>query len=473
MTSPVAAHGSRSPRPLPPRPEPLEKPLGPIATLRAMRTNPIAAATRAHFEQPIVVTNSILGVVAIVSEPGAIRHVLVNNAENYGKDSLQQRMLDPAFKHSLLATAGEQWRKQRRVIAPHFSPRMVAKFADGVAAGAWSLIERWKQKADGDRLEIGAEMARASIEALERTLFPDGVGCTAEELHAAVTLYFGQVARLDPLDVVDAPDWVPRLGRWRARPALALFKRAATRVAAARQARLSRGEPEQPTELLAVLEKALDPRSNEGLSPSEIADNLTTFASAGYETTAATLSWSLYLLSLDAEWRGRLEAEADRELPDGRVDGSTVERLVATRAVVEESLRLYPTVPAINRQALGPDRLGGAAIPAGARVVVAPWVVHRHRRLWQAPDHFDPSRFLPGAREAIDRFAYLPFGAGPRVCVGAGFAVQEATITLATIVRWFRLELVPGHAVWPQHRATLRPRDGLPMILRHRTVAPA
>jgi cytochrome P450 len=468
MSSLAAADGSRSRRPLPPRPEPLEKPLGPLATLRAMRDNPIAAATRAHFEQPIVVTNSVLGVVAIVSEPSVIRHVLVNNAENYRKDSLQQRMLDPAFKHSLLATAGEQWRKQRRIIAPHFSPRMVAQLADGVGASARALVERWNKRSDGDRIEVGAEMARVSIEALERTLFPDGVGCTPDELHAAVTLYFGNVARLDPLDVVEAPGWLPRLGLWRARPALALFKRAAGRVTAARQARLSRGEPEQPTELLSVLEKAVDPASKEGLSREEIADNITTFASAGYETTAATLSWSLYLLSLDDEWRDRLEAEADRELPNGRLAAGAVERLAATRAVVEESLRLYPTVPAINRQALGPDRLGDAEIPAGARVVVAPWVVHRHRRLWQTPDHFDPARFLPDARESIDRFAYLPFGAGPRVCVGAGFAIQEATITLATIVRSFRLELAPGYEVWPQHRATLRPRGGLPMILRRR-----
>jgi cytochrome P450 len=189
---------------------------------------------------------------------------------------------------------------------------------------------------------------------------------------------------------------------------------------------------------------------------------------AGHETSAAALCWAFYLLALDPEWRDLVEAEADRELPDGRFVEGSLERLVMTRAVLEETLRLYPPIATINRQAMAADWLGEHSIEPGSFVIVAPWVVHRHRRLWEMPDLFDPSRFLPGARERIDRFAYLPFGAGPRTCIGASFAFQALTITLATIVRTFRLELVPNSQVRPVHRVTLHPKCEVPMILHRR-----
>jgi cytochrome P450 len=142
--------------------------------------------------------------------------------------------------------------------------------------------------------------------------------------------------------------------------------------------------------------------------------------------------------------------------------------MVATRAVIEEAIRLYPPLAAVSREAIGPDELAGHAIAAGTMVVIAPYVLHRHRRLWRNPDLFDPTRFLAGAREKINRYAYLPFGAGPRICIGATFALQEATLVLGTIMRNFRLELAPGFSVWPLQRVTLRPRGGLPMRITAR-----
>jgi cytochrome P450 len=142
--------------------------------------------------------------------------------------------------------------------------------------------------------------------------------------------------------------------------------------------------------------------------------------------------------------------------------------LPVTRAVIDEALRLYPPAASLSREAIGPDRLAGHRIRAGARVVISPWLLHRHRRLWMDPDLFDPTRFLPGNRDRIDRYAYLPFGAGPRVCIGASFALQEATIILAEVLRHVRLDAVPGHMPEPVQRVTLRPRGGMPVILRHR-----
>jgi cytochrome P450 len=196
--------------------------------------------------------------------------------------------------------------------------------------------------------------------------------------------------------------------------------------------------------------------------------NIVTFIGAGHETTANALSWSLYLLSQDERARAHVEGEVDEVLGDGPIEPHHLERLVYTRAVIDEAIRLYPPAPYMSRTALEDDRIGDLEIPAGSMVVIAPYVLHRHRKLWDEPDAFRPERFLPENRKRIDRFAYLPFGAGPRVCIGASFSLQEAAIVLATIARSMRLDLIEGHEVAPVQRITLRPRGGLPMRLTQR-----
>jgi cytochrome P450 len=172
------------------------------------------------------------------------------------------------------------------------------------------------------------------------------------------------------------------------------------------------------------------------------------------------------LLSQSREWRQRVQFEADREL-DGPIE-DLADRLVETRAVIDETNRLYPPITAISRVAIDADELAGETIKPGTMVVIAPYVIHRHRALWDKPDRFNPNRFLGNEREMIDRFAYLPFGVGPRICIGATFAIQEASIVIAKIMRNFTLELVSGHAAWPVQKLTLRPKDGLPMVVRRR-----
>ena len=196
--------------------------------------------------------------------------------------------------------------------------------------------------------------------------------------------------------------------------------------------------------------------------------NILTFIAAGHETTANTLSWALFLLSQSRAWRERVEAEVDRELT-GSTEAGVADRLIETRAVIEETIRLYPPIAAISRVALADDDLNGEPVRPGSLIVISPYVLHRHRLLWDRPDAFDPRRFLGSAHATIDRFAYLPFGAGPRKCIGSTFALQEATLVLASIVRHFSFQLKPGHAVWPSLRVTLRPANGLPMIVSRRS----
>jgi cytochrome P450 len=309
-------------------------------------------------------------------------------------------------------------------------------------------------------------MARTTLEVLEQTLFSQGLARDASEFQQAVSRYFDTIGRLDPLDIIGAPDFLPRLGRLRGRETLAFFAHAVDDIIGARKALLASGAP-APNDLLTLLLRALDPETGRSISEDDVRANIVTFIGAGHETTANALTWTLYLLSQAPEWRERVEAEIDAHFnPDGDDDPSP--KLPVTRAALEEALRLYPPAAFLSREAIGEDWLAGARIPAGATVTVAPFLLHRHKRLWKNPDAFDPERFLGANRDAIDRYAYIPFGAGPRVCIGMSFALQEATIVLAHLLQAFRFDLLPGHVVEPVQRVTLRPRYGMKMILRPR-----
>ena len=262
------------------------------------------------------------------------------------------------------------------------------------------------------------------------------------------------------------PAVVPRLGRWRAAPAFRLFDRAVDAMIAQRRRRLSADPAHAPHDMLTRLLTARDAESGRALSEAEVRANIITLIAAGHEASADALAWTLYLLSVSAEWRTLVVDEAERALRGA--DETTLDRLPIARAAVEEAMRLYPPLAAISRAAGAADTLAGAAIRPGTLIVIAPYVVHRHRRLWREPDVFDPARFLGRAREGIDRFAYLPFGGGPRGCIGTVFALQETVLAAAAIARNFDLAVAPGHKVWPVHRITLRPRGGLPMIVRRR-----
>lgn len=453
----------------PPAPIPHAAALNLTQLLKALWNNPLEAWTAQHFERPVVVSKHAFGEVAVASDPAAIQHVLVRNVENYRKDSFQRRMLS-VLANGLLAAEGEQWRTQRRTFAPIFSPRTVTNFAPAMTGAVEALVARWRSHRDGDVLDVAAEVTDLTLDVLVRTIFSDGLGRDATDVRHAMRIYFDRVGRIDPLDVLGVPSFVPRIGRLSVRSAVRLFDDAVDEIIATRRHRLATGPQSVPRDILTLLMEAQDPETGRGISDAEVRANIVTFMAAGHETTANAIAWTLYLLSRSAEWRERVRAEARREL--GGPVADLTDRLVETRAVVEETLRLYPPLAAISRAAIEPDVVGGERIGAGAMVVIAPYVLHRHRALWQRPDEFDPSRFLPERRKMIERFAYLPFGAGPRGCIGLVFALQEALLAVAHITANFELEPVADHEVWPVHRVTLRPRGGLPMTVKRSSSMP-
>ncbi len=455
----------------PPAPIPNERPLGAVRLLVRFWRNPLDTWTRFNFEYPITQANGVLGRVAVVCEPAAIKRVLVDNAANYRKDPLQLRVLSPGLGKGLLTAEGGDWRKQRRALAPLFTPRMVQAFAPAMVATAEWLVQRWSPLRPGRRLNVAAEMSVATLEVLQRTIFPEGLSRDPRDFANGMSNLVNAIGALHPFDVLGAPDWLPRVGKRSPAPALKFFNDAVDDILAARRARGA--EPAQAADkasrdLLTMLLDARDPQTGEALSEEEIRANVVTFIGAGHETTANALTWSLFLLSQNPAWRDEVEREVDEVLGDGPIEAEALEKLPRVRATLDEAMRLYPPAPSLSREAIAADMLAGEKIHPGTLVVISPYVVHRHKLLWRDPDHFDPTRFLPENREAIDRFAYLPFGGGPRLCIGMGFALQEATIFLAAILRSFRLDLAPGWRVAPIQRVTLRPKGGMPMVLQHR-----
>lgn len=458
VTSPLLRHSHhRGYRPPAPAPQP--RPLNPLRLISVLKRNPLECWAREHFEKWVVTGGLPFGHVAIVNHPDGIRRVLLDNAANYRKDTLQRRVLSAGLGEGLLSAEGNQWRVQRRTVAPLFARRTVTQWAPAMISAAVALVERWRQHCPA-ALDVAAEMTRLTMDVLERTIFSDGFGCNAEEARLAMVTYFNTVGRIDPLDLLGAPNWIPRLNHLRVRPTLQFFERSIEDLIAARR----RQRNAHPNDLLTLLLAARDPDTGEHMSEAEVTSNILTFIMAGHETTANLLSWSLFLLSQSDEWRHLVRREAEREINGSAAD--LADRLTDTRAVIEEAARLYPPIAAISRVAIDADELGGEAIAAGTLVVISPYVLHRHRLLWDNPDLFDPGRFLGNKRSLIERYSYLPFGAGPRTCIGSTFALQEATIVLATIMKHFNMQLVPGHRVWPILRVTLKPAGGLPMIVR-------
>ena len=476
------AAAANPPKPYrPPAPTPRPRPLGAFALLRTLHRNPLECWAEEHFERPIVRVPLPFGHAVLVHEPAAIRHVLLDNAANYRKDALQRRVLSAGLSDGLLSAEGEQWHVQRRTLAPMFARRSVMSFAPAMMDAAQALAERWARQTDRAScatIDVAAEVTRLTLDVLERTIFSDGLGRDSEQFRLAMTAYFNSIGRISPLDLMGVPDFVPRMARLRVRSSLKFFEAAIDTMIATRRARLAANPASAPRDILTLLLDALDPETGERMTAQEVRSNILTFIAAGHETTANALAWSLFLLSQSPHWRERVEAEVDREIGFAPLAGvarvgveGLADRLAVTRAVIEEAIRLYPPIAAISRVAIAADTLGSEPLRRASLVVIAPYVLHRHRLLWDDPDAFDPGRFLGEARKTIDRFAYLPFGAGPRTCIGSAFALQEATLVLAVIMRRFSLTLAPRHAVWPLLRVTLRPAGGLPMAVRRRTGA--
>lgn len=314
-------------------------------------------------------------------------------------------------------------------------------------------------------VDIADDMTALTYEILAETLFSGEIAGESGSFPEQIEHLFETMGRVDPLDLLRAPTWLPRLTRLRGRKTLDYFRQIVRDTMEMRIEKLRRDPDSAPNDFLTLLLRAEGP---DGLTRAEIEDNIITFIGAGHETTARALGWTIYCLA-EAPWeRDKVEAEIDA-VPARESDPSKwLDAMPLTRAAFEEALRLYPPAPSINREPIVPETYKDLYIREGAAVLVMPWIIHRHRKLWDQPDAFMPSRFHPGNREKIDRFQYLPFGAGPRVCIGAAFAMQEAIIALAVLLSRYRFDTVAETNPWPVQRLTTQPEGGLPMAVSPR-----
>lgn len=432
--------------------------------------DPLLIWSERHFAEPQLFGQGRFGAMIVVSNPAGVRHVLTENAANYEKGRLQRIVLEPLLAEGLLLAEGADWRRARRILAPLFTPARTAALTRRMAEVCARRVVGWRLSDSPSWLEVDSQMSTLAFEVLSATLFSDELEDDAADFETALNRYLAiGGGRIDPLDVLSAPNWIPRVGRMMSHRSAQFFEQHVAALVAARRARLVSGQA-APGDLLTALLSARDEEdeARDGLSDREVAANILNFILAGHEATARALGWALHLLSRTPDIAARLQAEADGFDP---ALADWAERLPWTRAVLEETMRLFPPAPTMERRALAEDVINGQPVPKGTAVIVSPWILHRHKLLWDDPEGFRPERFLPENRKSIDRYVYLPFSAGPRVCIGAAFALQEAMLALATIMRQADIIETAGPEPIPTHQITLRSREPLRLRLRARRLA--
>jgi cytochrome P450 len=396
----------------------------------------------------------------LLAHPDHVKHVLQDRHMSYDKDSFDWKLLRPLIGDGLLTSQGTLWLRQRRLMQPAFHRERVAGFCTLMVDQTQAMLARWERSAErGEVLDVVAEMTRLTADIVTRALFGVAIDARTEEVAAAVAFLNRTVFERG---YTPAGIWSVITGRptRRARAALATLDSVVNQIIAAR--RRSSGEHD---DLLAMLLAARDEESGEGMSDRQLRDEVLTLYAAGHETTANALAWTWYLLSAHPGVVDRLRAELSEVLAGRAPTGADLPKLVYTRMVVDESLRLYPPAWATLRNAMENDEIGGFAIPKGKPVVLSPYLTHRHPQFWDDPERFDPERFRPERAAARPRFAYFPFGGGPHLCIGNTFATTEATLAVATVAQRYELRLVPGTKVEPEPGVTLRVRGGLPMTI--------
>jgi cytochrome P450 len=446
----------------PPAVQPPEAPLPYFHALWKLLDNPIEAWPRAVYEEPFFERGDSRQRFLYATDPAMLKDILLDKVELFPKDWMFDRVTKPALGEGLLTAQGESWRWQRRAAAPGFRPDNVAAMTASMVAAAEAALARWRDMGDGARLDIATEMTGITFQVILDTMLSGGEGIDVPAAAARITDYLETLGKVTPADLLQWPLWTRVALAPRGYRAMVYLKSMVDRMVARRRKQAARGD------LVDLLMQAEDPESGRRMDDGLLRDNLLTFIGAGHETTALALTWSLYLLGCDPQTAERVRAEVAQVAGEASLTHAHVEQLAFTRQVVNEAMRLYPSLPLMSRMCAQDTEAGGHPVTKGTFIFLPIYALHRHRRLWDDPEAFDPDRFSPKRSAGRHRFAYLPFGGGPRVCIGQTFAMTEAVAILATLVRGATLTPDPGHRIRPLVRVSMRPQGGMPMTLRLR-----
>ncbi len=430
--------------------------------LRA-RENVLAAWPKSYYRRELIPVRCLHRWMFVVNSPAGVQQVMVSNAKNYRKSPGNSQMLKPLLGNGLFVSEGELWTRQRRLSNPATHGSRLQGYSKIISDAGQAMLADWRTRGDPHEEDVTEAFTLLTANIISEIMFGYKLGASVHTLYDAFVEYQATHGRMHLTEFLGLPTWLPRPGQWRGRKAVDQFDRVLAQILRAGKD----ADGEMPENFLHML---LSFRDEEGkpMEPSLVRDEMASIFLAGHETTALTLSWAFMLLEKHPEVEARVHEELARVLGGRSPAFEDVPNLTYTRAVIDETLRLYPPVHAFTRQAIGEDEISGQKIPAGAFVTITSWVLHRHTLYWEEPEVFKPERFLPGNAAKIPQHAYIPFGAGARICLGKHLGLLESTLLLALIAQSYRLRVRPGHVVEPLGRMTLRPRGGLPMRIERR-----
>ena len=421
--------------------------------------NPLEGFGPLAYAQPIVSLKTFGYKTHVVSDPEGMNIILGSQSHKFRKAPIDGRILGPATKEGLLSVHDEQWKTQRRAVAPIFRKRHMADLAPQIT----EVLHAFKAKVgEGGKVDINAAMADLTFDVLSKTLLGDPQGMDGKRLKYATRKVVTSAGTLRPDDLLPLPRWMPRPMPPSGVRALRSLKAAADDLLD------SRAEMESEGSLVDLLISATDPHTGQPLSRRERRDNLIGFFIAGHETTALTLTWALYLVGMHGPTAARIREEVLSVSAEADVSYDDMEKLSFTRAVIDETMRLYPPAPILNRECIEDTELYGREIAPNDIIILNNYIMHRAERLWDNPLAFDPDRFIRDPKLRAKGSPFMPFGAGPRICVGMAFAVMEAVMALATLVRDYDIQMSPDLYPRPIMTVTLRPEGGVPAILTRR-----
>jgi cytochrome P450 len=406
--------------------------------------------------------------VYMVNEPSLVRRILVEQWERFPKHKMLDQMLKPLLGDSIFTSNGELWKRQRRMIDPAFEQARLQVVFPLMRSAVDDLLSRLDSRQDGEILDVDIEMTHITADIIFRTVFSQPL--EGEEAHKVFNEFIKfqeSAARVTVLLTYQFPEW---LTPWRARwnRSGQEIRRLLEKFIRPRYEAYMRGEAAPQQDILASLIAAEDPETGARFSIDELVDQIAIIFLAGHETSASALTWALYLIAMSPDIQDRLHQEACSIMADREPEFSDIKKLRLTWNVFRETLRLYPPVGYFVREVMETQCMRDKTMPKGSVVLVSPWLIQRHRVHWDTPDIFDPDRHdRPETKESL-RCAYLPFGLGPRVCMGAAFAMQEAVMVLASLARRYQFEPLPNHTPRPVGRVTIRSDNGVRLRISRR-----
>lgn len=446
---------------VPPHVTPPSAPLPFVKAVAKLLDNPIEAWPKTVYEERYWAPRS-LGVPGwrylYVLDPDAIRDILLEKQQDFSKGTVFRRMLRPALGDAILTAEGAHWRWQRQAAAPAFRHDKLLAMTPSMTRAAEATLARWRVEGSGAYRDVAHDMVRATFDVILDTMLSGGEGLDIEHASREIGIYLETLGQPSVADLLGLPAWARVASKPRGARALRYLRRVVGDVV--RRRRTTSGGRD---DLVEMLLRAVDPETGRQMNDDDLRDNIITFISAAHETTALALTWALYLISQHPPTEERLLAEVRSVAGDNPIGAEHVERMSFTRQVVQETMRLFPPVAILPRAAERDTVIGGVSVQAGTTLLIPIYALHRHRLLWTDPDVFDPDRFSPDKMAGRHKFSYLPFGGGPRICIGLSFAMIEATAMLATFVRGARFSHDPAHKIRPLVRITMRPQAGMPM----------